>query len=84
MTTEKPITQKMSLREAAQTALEALEWCSDLSQQTIQHQPLHDAINSLRGALADYDAFAERVRKNFPTKREKTILFGLESNYEQS
>jgi hypothetical protein len=40
------------LRTAAQQALEALEWASDLNQVAAEHKPMHTAITALRAALA--------------------------------
>jgi hypothetical protein len=44
-----------TLREAAQQALEALEWASDLNAVAQNHTPLHEAITALRAALTQPD-----------------------------
>jgi len=40
------------LRQAAQQALEALEWASDLNSVAQNHTPLNEAITALRAAIA--------------------------------
>jgi hypothetical protein len=49
------------LREAAQQALEALEWASDLNAVAQNHTPLHDAITALRAALAQQEQAERRL-----------------------
>lgn len=52
-----------NLLDAARQALEALEWCSNLTQTAIDHKSLHTAIATLRTAIAE----AEMAH---PPKRE--------------
>jgi len=47
-----------TLLNAAQQALEALEWCSNLTQTAIDHKPLHTAIAALRTAIAEAEKVA--------------------------